>query len=128
MVSIHLSHSSSSSALGTPSGVKPSRFIRTKREAFQILLTKLRKDSIFSSDMRTSAPGETPISSEKRSASAPYLSMTAMGSMPLPRDLLIFLPCASRTRPCISATWKGHLPICSMPEKTMRASQKKMMS
>ena len=103
-------------------------FISAKRLAFQILLAKLRYVSIFSSDMRTSAPGATPISSEKRSASAPYLSMTSSGSMPLPSDLLILRPCASRTRPCISATLNGHLPVCSRPENTMRASQKKMMS
>ena len=92
------------------------------------MLAKLRKDSIFSSDMRMSLPGATPITSEKRSASAPYLSMTSMGSMPLPSDLDIFLPSASRTRPCISATSNGHSPVCSSPENTMRASQKKMMS
>ena len=91
-----------------PCGSKPCRFISTKRLAFQILLAKLRKDSIFSSDMRMSLPGATPMTSEKRSASAPYLSMTSMGSMPLPSDLDILRPCASRTRPCISATLNGH--------------------
>ena len=33
---------------------------------------------------------------------APYLSIPSSGSMPLPKDLLIFLPCESRTRP-----WKS---------------------
>ena len=58
LVRIQRSHNSRFSAAGTPSGTKPSRFISTNREAFQILLTKLRKDSIFSSDMRTSLPGD----------------------------------------------------------------------
>ena len=75
-----------------------------------------------------SFPGLTPMTSEKRSASAPYWSMISSGSTPLPSDLLILRPCASRTRPWISTVWKGGLPICSMPEKIMRATQKKMMS
>ena len=104
------------------------RFMSTKRLAFQILLAKLRADSTLSVEKRMSLPGETPITSEVRSASAPYWSMISSGSTPLPSDLLILRPCASRTRPCISATLNGHLPVCSRPENTMRASQKKMMS
>ena len=64
----------------------------------------------------------------RRSASAPYFSMTSSGSMPLPRDLDIFRPWESRTRPWISTVWNGTLPVCSRAEKTMRMTQKKMMS
>ena len=64
----------------------------------------------------------------KRSASAPKRSIISMGSTPLPADLLIFLPCGSRMRPCISTVWKGGLCVCSQAEKIMRATQKKMMS
>ena len=35
-----------------------------------------------------SFPGLLPVTSVKRSASAPYWSMTSSGSMPLPSDLL----------------------------------------
>ena len=43
--------------------------------------------------------GLLPVARVKRSASAPYCSMISSGSMPLPRDLDIFRPCASRTMP-----------------------------
>lgn len=36
--------------------------------------------------------GAFPVTSVNRRASAPYLSMTSRGSIPLPRLLLIFLP------------------------------------
>ena len=65
---------------------------------------------------------------EKRSASQPYLSIISSGLIPLPRDLLILRPWASRTRPWSSTVSKGSLPICSKAEKIIRASQKKMMS
>ena len=48
--------------------------------------------------------------------------------MPLPRLLDIFRPLSSRTRPWIRTFSKGYLPICSQPEKIIRATQKKMMS
>ena len=105
-----------------------SRFIRTKRAAFQILLAKFREASTFSFEKRISFPGLFPVASVKRSASAPYLSMISKGSMPLPSDLDILRPCASRTRPWKSTVWKGALPVCSSPEKIIRATQKKMMS
>ena len=43
--------------------------------------------------------GALPVIRAMRRASAPYLSMTSRGSMPLPRDLLIFRPSESLTRP-----------------------------
>ena len=48
--------------------------------------------------------------------------------MPLPSDFDIFLPLSSRTSPWINTVLNGSFFICSMPEKIMRATQKKMMS
>ena len=48
--------------------------------------------------------------------------------MPLPRDLDIFRPWSSRTRPWMNTVWKGAFFVCSQPEKIIRATQKKMMS
>ena len=44
---------------------------------------------------------------------------------PLPSDFDIFLPCASRTSPWKNTVWNGTSPICSKPEKIIRATQKK---
>ena len=103
-------------------------FMRTKRAAFHTLLMKLREASTLASVKRVSLPGATPVRSERRKESAPYLSMTSSGSMPLPRDLLILRPCSSRTSPWMSTSWKGTLPVCSMPENIMRITQNGMMS
>ena len=67
-------------------------FISTKRAAFHILLAKLRAESTLSVEKRRSPPMRTPTARLKRSASAPYSSMTSSGSMPLPSDLLILRP------------------------------------
>ena len=48
--------------------------------------------------------------------------------MPLPSDLDIFRPCASRTSPCTSTSENGFFPVCSKPEKIMRETQNVMMS
>ena len=48
--------------------------------------------------------------------------------MPLPRDLLIFRPWLSRTRPWMNTSEKGLSPMYSNPEKIMRETQKVMMS
>ena len=63
-----------------------------------------------------------------RRASAPYCFTISRGSMPLPRDLDIFRPLSSRTRPWIRTVWNGGFFICSQPEKIILATQKKMMS
>ena len=55
-------------------------------------------------------------------------TMTSSGSMPLPRDLLILRPCASRTRPWKNTVLKGGTFMFSMPEKIILATQKKMIS
>ena len=104
------------------------RFMRTKRDAFHSLLAKFRAASIFSSEKRISFPGLLPVASAKRRASAPYLDMISSGSMPLPSDLDILRPCASRTRPWMNTVEKGFCPICSRPENIIRATQKKMIS
>ena len=86
------------------------RFIRTKREAFQSLLAKLRLAMhLLVARSAYRCLGVLPVARVKRSASAPYWSMISSGSMPLPRDLLIFLPCASRTRPWIQNGVERHL-------------------
>ena len=83
--------------------------IWTKRVAFQILLMKFQLDSIFFALKRRSCPGVELVVRKKRSASTPYSSMTSIGSMPLPSDLDIFLPCSSRTSPWISTSLNGRL-------------------
>src|SRR5690606_36160069 len=75
-----------------------------------------------------SLPMATPLTREILSASAPYLSMTSKGSMPLPKLLDIFLPKASLTSPWMSTYRKGGCFMNSMDEKIIRATQKKMMS
>ena len=101
----------------------PSIFISTKREAFHILFIKLRVLFTLSSEKRIS-----PLSSEKRSVSAPYASINSNGSTPLPRDLDILRPSLSRTMPCIKTSLKGGASMCSKEEKIIRATQKKIMS
>ena len=64
----------------------------------------------------------------KRSASAPNWSIISMGSIPLPSDLDIFRPWLSRTRPWIKTVRNGSSSICSIPEKIILATQKKIMS
>ena len=46
----------------------------------------------------------------------------------MPRDLDIFLPCASRTMPWMTMFLNGGTPMKWMPAIIMRATQKKMMS
>ena len=75
-----------------------------------------------------SLPGVLPVMSMKRRVSAPYLSMTSTGSMPLPSDFDILRPSLSRTRPWMNTWRKGMSLPNSKPIMTMRATQKKMMS
>ena len=125
---IHLSSSARSAGSAAALSLSIVRFIWMKRDAFQILLQKLRLASTRSVEKRMSFPGLLPVASVKRSASAPYWSMISSGSMPLPSDLLILRPCASRRRPWIYTVSNGVSPMCSTPEKIMRATQKKMIS
>ena len=91
-------------------------------------MAKLRLAFTFSSEKRMSLPGVEPTTSVRRSASAPYWSMISSGSMPLPKDLDILRPCASRTRPWMSTVSKGALSVYVSPEKIMRLTQNVMMS
>src|SRR2546421_443945 len=84
---------------GMPPGISAVD-MSTKREAFQILLAKLRLPTMRSSTSFMSLPGVLLVASVKRRASVPYLSMTSSGSTTLFLDLLIFSPLASRTNPC----------------------------
>ena len=119
---------SSSSSFSGSSTLSMDKFIMTKRLAFQILLAKLRMASHFSTKKRISLPGLLPVIRLKRKASAPYFSAISRGSIPLPRDLDILRPLSSRTRPWMNTVLKGSFFICSMPEKIILATQKKMMS
>ena len=116
------------SEAGRPGRKSSGRFIITKRAAFHSLLAKLRLAFTFSSEKRMSLPGVEPTTSVRRSASAPYWSMISSGSMPLPKDLDILRPCASRTRPWMSTVSKGALSVYVSPEKIMRLTQNVMMS
>ena len=75
-----------------------------------------------------SLPGLFPVQSVRRSASAPYCSMTSIGSTPLPRDFDILRPCASRISPWMKTFLNGISPMLWTPEKIILATQKKMMS
>ena len=101
LLMIHLSSMARSLGSSTALSLSMVRFIWIKRDAFQILLQKLRDACTRSSEKRISFPGLLPVARVKRSASAPYWSITSSGSMPLPSDLDILRPCASRTRPWI---------------------------
>ncbi len=72
-----------------------------KRVAFHSLVAKLREPSTRAGDRRSRlawlAASEAMV---KRSASAPYLSISSRGSMALPLDFDIFWPFSSVTSPC----------------------------
>ena len=94
---------------------------------------KLRLPATHSSASARSVPGLAPRARVNRSASAPYFSIQASGSMPLPLDLDIFLPNRSRTRPCNETTSNGSGPspvsaIAYIPNIIIRATQKNRMS
>jgi len=65
----------------------------------------------------------------KRSASAPYprWSITTMGSIPVPSDLLIRFPSRVSTVGWIYTSVKGTSPLNSSPNMSIRATQRKMM-
>src|SRR5699024_439755 len=85
-------------------------------------------DSTSSQRNCKSCPGVDPIKTKKRNESAPYLSMTSIGSTPLPSDLLILRPSASRINPSISTSLNGASSVHSRDCKIILATQKKMMS
>ena len=79
--------------------LKSSIFIKQNLDAFHNLLIKFHVDFIFSSSYLKSIPGAVFVVKKNLSESAPYISITSIGSIPLPRLLLIFLPFLSLIRP-----------------------------
>jgi hypothetical protein len=68
------------------------------------------------------------ISRPKRSASAPWASISSSGSTPVPSDLLIRRPSGACTTEWMYTSENGTSPMYSRPIITMRATQRKMMS
>ena len=133
---IHRSGTPSAARSSAESGAPPATapFISANLVAFHSLLQKLRAPATHSSLSATSPPGLAPLARVNRVASAPNLAIQSSGSTVLPRDLDIFLPNASRTRPC-SATWRnGTDPsgpasaIAYSPNSIILATQKNKMS
>ncbi len=58
----------------------------------------------------------------------PVLIYDLEGIYAVSRDLLIFRPSASLTRPWTYTWWKGASPIASIPEKTILTTQKNIIS
>jgi hypothetical protein len=82
-------------------------FIRANLVAFHSLLQKLRDPAAQSSLTAVSLPGLEPRARVNLVASAPNRSIQSIGSTVLPRDLDIFLPNWSLTRPCSTTFWNG---------------------
>src|ERR1700730_13409419 len=107
---------------------------RAKRTAFHSLLQKLREPAAHSSLMAMSLPGLAPRARVNLVASAPNRSPQSSGSTVFPRDLDIFLPNWSRTKPCRDTTRNGTASsggasrIAYRPNITIRATQKNRMS
>ena len=102
--------------------------------AFHSLLQKFRAPATHSSLTATSPPGLAPRARVNLVASAPNLSIQSSGSTVLPRDLDIFLPNWSRTRPC-SATCRNGTDLAGpasaiayRPNSIILATQKNRMS
>ncbi len=104
------------------------------RAAFHSLLTKLREPAAHSSLTGTSLPGLAPRARVNRVASAPNRSTQSSGSTALPRDFDIFLPLASRTRPCRATSRNGTASagarsrMAYRPNIIIRTTQKNRMS
>ncbi len=109
-------------------GSSAGRCESTYRLAFQTLFANRWAPSRRSGDIRWSMPGAVPLTSAKRSASAPTSSMTPSGSTTLPRVLDILAPTGSRTMPWRYTMLNGSRPVSHSPSIIIRATQKKMMS
>ena len=102
--------------------------------AFQSLLQKFREPAAQSSLIGLVAAGVGPAGQGEPAASAPKRSIHSSGSTVLPRDLDIFLPYWSRTRPCSTtvrngtASAGGRPRIAYRPNIIIRATQKNRMS
>src|SRR5262249_18945985 len=127
-----------SAAVRSPSAPSPQTalapLMSANLAAFQSLLQKLRAPATHSSLSATSPPGLAPLARVNRVASAPNRSIQSSGSTVLPRDLDIFLPSASRTRPCKATCRNGTdcsgpaSAIAYRPNSIIRATQKNKMS
>ena len=117
-------------AAAFPAGCSRSRTSQlfSRRKAFQTLLLKLRPCSHKPSSKSRSLPAGLLSSMPTRTPSAPYCLIRSSGSGLLPRLLLIFRPCLSRTMPVRYTLVKGTSPRYSSPAMIMRATQKKRIS
>ena len=68
-------------------------FISAKRAAFQIFVAKFLYPATRLSASFRSRPMAAIDAKVKRTASAPYFSISSRGSMTFPSDFAIFLPC-----------------------------------
>jgi hypothetical protein len=90
-------------------------------------LARSRPWRTFSSEYFTSCE-EDIASSPKRSASAPWASISSSGSLPVPSDFDIRLPSGDWITEWIATSANGGSPVNSIPIITIRATQRKMMS
>ena len=97
-------------------------------DAFQILFAKFDACSSFSSINLISFPIVVPDITENLNASAPYFSITSIGSIPLPSVFDIFLPWLSLTNPCITTSLNGGTSVNSKPCVIILDTQKVIIS
>ena len=126
-VNIHLSISVRFSNVYS-SFLKFSMFIRTNLEAFHSLLIKFHVDDTFSSSYLKSIPKDELVVKKYLKESAPYCSMTSIGSTPFPSDFDIFLPCLSLINPWIKQSLNGLLPVNSKPWNVILFTQNGIIS
>ena len=100
----------------------------TSRNAFHILLQKLRPCSHSLSSYIISFPAGAASIRPMRTPSAPYWAIKSSGSGELPSCFDILRPMLSRTMPVKYTLLNGFFPIYSYPAIIMRATQKNMMS
>ena len=125
---VHLSHKFKWLNFKSLYSKSSSIFIKTNLAEFQILLIKFHDASSFSGIYLKSIPGAEFVVKKNLNVSAPYWSITSIGSTPLPNDLDIFLPCSSRIKPWIKTCSNGLWPVNSNDWKIIRLTQKKIIS
>ena len=103
-------------------------FINVNLDAFHILFIKFQVDFIFSSSNLKSWPGAELVVKKYLSASHPYSSIISIGSIPLPKLLLIFLPSLSRISPCIIQSLNGTSLVNSSDWNIILDTQKNIIS
>jgi hypothetical protein len=100
----------------------------SKLPALNSLLFVSHAALIFFSLNLTSCPGVELPSKNALSESVPHFSITSIGSIPLPRDLDIFLPFSSLTSPWMMAFLNGILPSSCTDWNIILETQNRMMS